>query len=156
MHKKINALSNNKGASRFAGASGLWIGMAMLLLFVLSFSLVACSTEAAPATDLTTTLPDTITVDQAYELYQDGALVLDVRTYEEWDDYHAPNTVLIPLDELENRLNVLPKDEQIVVICRSGNRSQVGREILRANGFEQVTSVNGGLKDWRAAGYPTE
>lgn len=101
-------------------------------------------------------MSETISVDEAYQKYLAGTFVLDVRTQEEWDEYHAPNTTLIPLDELESRLNELPKDEEIVVICRSGNRSQQGRDILLKNGFAAATSMEGGLKAWSAAGYPIE
>jgi len=82
-------------------------------------------------------------------------IFLDVRTPEEWVDFHAPNSTLIPLDELESRVNELPRDQEIVVVCRSGNRSQVGRDILRNAGFDQVSSMSGGLNAWRSAGYPT-
>lgn len=96
-----------------------------------------------------------ISVDEAYALYQAGAFVLDVRTQEEWDEYHAPNTTLIPLDQLPNRLSELPRDREIVVVCRSGNRSQEGRDILLDAGFN-ATSMAGGLKEWYAKGYPIE
>jgi len=102
------------------------------------------------------TLASTISVGEAYEMYQNGAFVLDVRTQEEWNEYHAPNTTLIPLDQLPARLNEVPRDRQIVVVCRSGNRSQEGREILLDAGFEQVTSMAGGLSEWRASGYPVD
>ena len=102
-----------------------------------------------------TTSAREISVDQAYELYQAGSFVLDVRTQEEWDEYHAPNTTLIPLDELEARISELPKDQDIVVVCRSGNRSQQARDILLNAGFS-ATSMAGGLKEWYAKGYPIE
>jgi rhodanese-related sulfurtransferase len=89
-------------------------------------------------------------------LYQDGAFVVDVRELSEWNQYHAPGTTLIPLGELASRLNEIPRDKPIVVVCRSGNRSQEGRDILLAAGFTQVTSMAGGLNEWRAAGYPIE
>jgi len=101
-------------------------------------------------------LPPTIGVDEAYSKYQSGAFVLDVRTQEEWNEFHAPNTTLIPLDQLEARLNEVPRDKEIVVVCRSGNRSQQGRDILLKAGFEQVTSMAGGLNEWRTNGYPIE
>jgi rhodanese-related sulfurtransferase len=47
----------------------------------------------------------------------------------------------------------LPKDQEIVVVCRSGNRSAQGRDILLEAGFAQVTSLAGGLTQWKAAGY---
>lgn len=99
------------------------------------------------------TLPAFVSVDEAYQMYQDGTFVLDVRTSEEWNEFHAPNTTLIPLDELASRLNELPKDRTIVVVCRSGNRSQAGRDILVQAGFN-ATSMNGGLNEWRASGHP--
>ena len=104
----------------------------------------------------TASLPAEISVAQAYQKYQDGVFLLDVRTQEEWDEYHAPNTTLIPLDQLPLRVNELPKDQEIVVVCRSGNRSQQGRDILLNAGFEKVTSMAGGLSGWRSAGYPIE
>lgn len=99
------------------------------------------------------TLPASVSVDEAYQMYQDGTFVLDVRTPEEWNEFHAPNTTLIPLDELVSRVNELPKDQPIVVVCRSGNRSQTGRDILVNAGFN-ATSMNGGLNEWRASGHP--
>lgn len=98
-------------------------------------------------------LPAFVSVDEAYQMYQDGTFVLDVRTPEEWNEFHAPNTTLIPLDELAGRVNELPKDQPIVVVCRSGNRSQAGRDILLQAGFD-ATSMNGGLNEWRDTGHP--
>jgi rhodanese-related sulfurtransferase len=104
----------------------------------------------------TTGLPSEISVSESFTKYQNGTFVLDVRTQEEWDEYHAPNTTLIPLDQLPNRLTELPKDKEIVVVCRSGNRSAQARDILVNAGFTQVTSMKGGLTEWRASGYPVE
>lgn len=104
----------------------------------------------------TTSLPKEISVSEAYTKYQQGAFFVDVRTQEEWNEFHAPNTSLVPLDQLSTRLNELPKDREIVVVCRSGNRSQQGRDILLNAGFTNVTSMQGGLNEWRAAGYPVE
>lgn len=98
-------------------------------------------------------LPAFVSVDEAYQMYAEGTFVLDVRTVEEWNEYHAPNTTLIPLNELAARMNELPKDQPILVVCRSGNRSQTGRDILLGAGFN-ATSMNGGLSAWRDSGYP--
>jgi rhodanese-related sulfurtransferase len=84
-----------------------------------------------------------------------GAFILDVRQPEEWLDHHIPGSTLIPLGELPARLSELPEDKEILVVCRSGNRSAEGRDILLEAGFEQVTSMAGGLTEWRSAGYPT-
>ncbi|PWH17619.1 MAG: rhodanese-like domain-containing protein [Anaerolineae bacterium] len=104
-------------------------------------------------------LPATISTQDAYQLYQTNqAFFLDVREIEEWNEYHAPNTTLIPLGQLAARINEIPvsKDAPIVVVCRSGNRSDEGRDILKRAGFTNVTSMDGGLKTWRDLGYPIE
>ena len=97
-------------------------------------------------------LPASVSVEEAYQMYQDGTFVLDVRTPEEWNEFHAPNTTLIPLDELAARVDELPRDQPILVVCRSGNLSQTGRDILMQAGLD-ATSMNGGLNEWRAKGY---
>ena len=104
--------------------------------------------------DGTSALPAEISVDEAYAKYPNGAFFLDVRTQEEWDQFHAPQSTLIPLDQLASRVNEVPRDRPIVVVCRSGNRSQQGRDILLQAGFPQVTSMAGGLTEWRSKGYP--
>jgi len=101
-------------------------------------------------------LPREVSVQQAAELREQGAFMMDVRELEEWQEFHLPGAVLIPLGELSSRLNEIPKDRPIVVVCRSGNRSAQGRDILLNAGFENVTSMGGGMNQWRAAGYPVE
>ncbi|GAB4488896.1 MAG: hypothetical protein Fur0016_20350 [Anaerolineales bacterium] len=106
-----------------------------------------------------TGLATTISTQDAYALYQKGeAFFLDVREVDEWNEYHAPNTTLIPLGQLAARVGEIPvaKDAPIVVVCRSGNRSDEGRDILKQAGFTNVTSMDGGLKTWRDLGYPIE
>ncbi len=126
------------------------VQLGILAVAALAFVLIALTGNRSGAS----ALPPEISVDQAYEKYQAGAFFLDVRTVEEWNEYHIPNATLIPLDELPNRLDEVPRDREIVVVCRSGNRSQVGRDILLDAGFPRVTSMAGGVKTWRSAGYP--
>ena len=136
--------------------SWLWIGSLLVLIAILSLGMSACSSAPMQVMANVESLPATISIQEAHNLYEEGVFLLDVRTQEEWDDFHAPNTTLIPLDQLESRLGELPEGEPIVVVCRSGNRSQAGRDILLANGFEPTTSMEGGLNAWREAGYPIE
>jgi rhodanese-related sulfurtransferase len=100
-------------------------------------------------------LPDEISVAEAAAKRDAGAFILDVRTQEEWNEYHIPGATLIPLDQLETRLNEVPQNQEVVVVCRSGNRSKPGRDALKAAGYAQVTSMSGGLKEWQAAKLPT-
>lgn len=99
-------------------------------------------------------LPSNINIAQAAALRDAGAFMLDVREPFEWQEYHMPGAVLIPLGQLPRRLNEVPKDRPIVVVCRSGNRSEVGRDILLQAGFTAVTSMDGGMRAWRNAGLP--
>jgi len=81
--------------------------------------------------------------------------VLDVREPEEWAQVHIPGATLIPLGQLAARVDEVPRDRPVLVYCRSGNRSQEGRDILLRAGFTRVTSLRGGIKAWAAAGLPT-
>ena len=96
-----------------------------------------------------------VSVAEAAALRDQGALFLDVRTTDEWNTAHVQGSMLIPLDQLQQRLNEVPRDRQIVVICASGVRSRVGRDILLSAGFTKVTCMTGGLHEWQAEGYPT-
>lgn len=100
-------------------------------------------------------LPSQVSVAQAADLRDNGAFILDVREPEEWADFHIPGSTHIPLAQLAQRVSEIPDDQDIVVVCRSGNRSQTGRDILKQAGFEDVTSMSGGLLSWRSSGYPT-
>ena len=99
--------------------------------------------------------PLEVSVEEAVAKRDAGAFILDVRQPEEWNEFHVPGSTLIPLGELTSRIDELPRDQEIVVVCRSGNRSATGRDILLEAGFTQTTSMAGGLIEWKAAGYPT-
>ena len=77
-----------------------------------------------------------------------------------WVDPTGGNVAVIKtfaiVDPGNPLVNEVPADQDVVVICRSGNRSQTGRAILLDAGFENVTSTDGGMNAWSAAGYPTE
>jgi len=73
---------------------------------------------------------------------------IDVRSKQEFGGSHIRNFVNIPLDSLQGRLDKLPKDKEIVVICLSGGRSSAACRVLQKAGFEQVTNVQGGMMAW--------
>lgn len=143
---KKSSLAARSGFSSYLRQPAVQIGI--LAVVALIVYLIATSGGGTAATNAST-----INVDEAYQKFQAGEFVLDVRTQEEWNDYHIEGTTHIPLDELPNRLSELPKDQEIVVICHSGNRSQQGRDILLDAGFN-ATSVTGGLLAWHEKGFP--
>ncbi|HVP19134.1 MAG TPA: FAD-dependent oxidoreductase [Spirochaetia bacterium] len=71
-------------------------------------------------------------------------LLLDVRTLNEYEASHLKSAVHMPLDELRFRLDELPRDNAIVLYCRSGYRAHLALRILRENGFQNVMNVTGG------------
>jgi len=124
-----------------------WIALAAVVVIAAAILLLIPKPAAAV---------EEIDVARAYQMYKDGAFVVDVRTQEEWDDVHIPGTVLIPLDELPARLSEVPRDKDVVVVCRSGNRSKEGTQILLDAGYDRVVCMKGGIREWSAAGYPLE
>lgn len=115
----------------------------------------AAPVSSAPAAQASVrALPAEVSVADAKALRDAGAYMLDVREPDEWTAVHMPGATLIPLGTLDKRLSEIPKDRQIVVVCRSGNRSATGRDILKKAGFTNVTSMAGGMNVWQASGYP--
>jgi len=128
----------------------IWAVLGIILVLVVG-AFVFQQTGSAT----TAKFPREISVAEAASMRDSGAFILDVRQPEEWNEVHIPGATLIPLGELASRVNEVPTDQEIVVVCRSGNRSQQGRDILLQAGFEQVTSMAGGVNQWSAAGLET-
>lgn len=97
-----------------------------------------------------------IDVKQAQTMKAQGALLLDVREANEHAAGHAPGSVLIPVGQLERRLQEIRQfqDKPVAVICRSGRRSAVATEILQKAGFSAARNVEGGMIAWERAGLP--
>jgi rhodanese-related sulfurtransferase len=90
-----------------------------------------------------------VSTEEAKQLIDNKeVVVLDVRTPEEYQAGHIPNAILIPLQELENKLNDLDKEEPYLVVCRSGNRSAQASEILTNNSFTNIYNMTGGMNSW--------
>jgi rhodanese-related sulfurtransferase/TusA-related sulfurtransferase len=83
----------------------------------------------------------------------EDVVVLDVREPAEYAFGHIPNAVSIPFGELENRVSELDKTKTFLVVCRTGNRSDMASQTLSSNGFENVWNVVPGMSDWNG---PTE
>lgn len=81
--------------------------------------------------------------------------LLDVRQPEEFRREHLQGATLIPLGELPRRMNELPKNQEILCVCRSGSRSQTAARQLAAAGYT-VTNLNGGMIAWMRAGLPVK
>jgi thioredoxin 1 len=80
--------------------------------------------------------------------------VLDVREPVEYAAGHVPGAVNLPQADLADRLDELPRDRPLLLICQGGYRSQRAAQFLKQMGFEQVSSVAGGTAAWAEAGKP--
>jgi len=83
-------------------------------------------------------------------------MLLDVRTPEEYAEGHIKGAVLIPVQDLAQRISEVPKDKQVYVYCRSGVRSVRASNILVNAGYTRIENVQGGFMAWKDAGYPVE
>lgn len=78
----------------------------------------------------------------------ENIVVLDVREAAEYAFNHIPNAISIPLGELENRLSELNTSDEIYVVCRTGNRSDLAAQKLSEKGFANVINVLPGMSAW--------
>ena len=97
-----------------------------------------------------------VTVAEAKALIEGkpDLVILDVRNPSEFDDGHIEGAINIPVDYLAERLDELSKDDELLVYCRTGNRSARAVEILDDNGFTKIFHMDEGITGWLDAGYP--
>ena len=94
-----------------------------------------------------------ITPEEAAQRVEAGAFLLDVREDDEWQAGHAPAAHHLALGRVPAEHDTLPKDADIVVICRAGGRSEQASVALRNAGYE-AANIAGGMRAWAAAGLP--
>lgn len=95
----------------------------------------------------------TIPVEDARDIIgkhgEDEVCLLDVRTLKEYEEWHLPGAVWIPIGELPDRLDELNKAKITIVYCAIGGRSRAGAAILDSTGFHEVYNLKGGIKAWK-------
>lgn len=99
---------------------------------------------------------DEVSPGEARERLQQGSVLVDVREPAEWTSGHAPGAVHIPLGQLPARLGELPRDRELITVCRSGHRSAQAATLLRGAGYGRVRNLKGGMSAWAAGGLPVE
>ena len=92
-----------------------------------------------------------IDVDQLAKLHAEGVPIIDVRQPDEYVSGHVPGAVLIPLADVPERVEDIPGDQPVYVICRSGARSARAVEFLLGQGLD-ATNIAGGTLAWVAIG----
>ncbi|MDY6780886.1 MAG: rhodanese-like domain-containing protein [Halobacteria archaeon] len=92
-----------------------------------------------------------VSVDEAKEMIEEGATVVDVRTPDEYDRGHIPNSVSAPIDNFAAHLGKLEGREPLVLVCERGEASRQGVSLLQAYGGvdgEQAYNLREGLVEW--------
>lgn len=102
-------------------------------------------------------MPKSISVRDAEERQQSGAMLVDVREIDEFNAISAPDAVNVPLSIIQKigkeafrNMGVDPESDGLLVICRSGGRSAMACGVLGENAI----NVEGGMLAWEAAGLP--
>lgn len=126
-----------------------------------SSSSAGAPSETASAPADTATIQN-VAVEEAYQLIQThpDVIVIDVRTPAEWDGPlgHIPNARLMPIQQIEEWAKEIGdwKEKDIVLVCRSGNRSGRAADYLKVQGFKRLMNVQGGMMAWNQANLPVE
>jgi len=98
-----------------------------------------------------------VTSEDALQLIKNiSPLILDVRTRQEYAGGHLPDSILIPVQEIQRRYTELTeyRDENILIYCATGNRSTVAAKILIDNGFNRIYNLREGIHVWAGKGNP--
>jgi rhodanese-related sulfurtransferase len=90
-------------------------------------------------------------VDQKKNIY-----LLDVRTPQEYAQGRMKGSVLIPINELERRVQEVPKNRPILVLCAAGSRSKLAAGFLVNKGYGDVYNLTDGLSGWYRNGFPLD
>src|SRR3990170_6129865 len=127
----------------------------IVLVALLTFGFVLASLPVASASH--TDIPVATAWSMINNPLLTNIVILDVRNQSEVDAVgYIPMSILIPLWQLQQRIGELSayKDNEIIVYCRTGGRSNNASIILDANKFTKVYDMSGGIEGWIASGYP--
>ncbi len=138
-----------------------------ILGIVFLLVLAGCDTPATPAPEATVavvsakvdvaTLGPDVSVEDVLALTADGSVaVIDVREASEFAEGHIAGATLLPLGELAERVDEVPTDLPVILVCRSSNRSGQAYRLLEKQGFTNIHNMTGGMLAWQKAGYPVE
>ena len=86
-----------------------------------------------------------------------GALMVDIREADEWEEVRIPGAEFKPLSEINDWFESLPRDRTVILQCRSGNRSAMAADaLIRQAGMDNVLNLAGGIIAWHQAGLPID
>jgi rhodanese-related sulfurtransferase len=104
-------------------------------------------------------MPDVpaVSVQEAAAMVEQGALLIDIRELNEWQMIRIPGAEFKPLSQIQEWFEELPRDRDIILQCRSGNRSaQATQALINQAGFDRVFNLTGGIIAWHSADLPID
>lgn len=87
---------------------------------------------------------------------QNNHVLIDVRTAREFKSGHLPRAKNIPLNDIQGKLQQIPKDKTVILVCQTGNRSGSAARTLLKVGYENVINLKGGTGRWQRLGHPVK
>jgi len=125
-----------------------------LIVVVVSAALIYYTQFQPPKTGISYGF---VTVEQAKELVETkpNLVILDVGTESEFKEGHIEGAVNIPIDELEQRIGEMDKNDEYLVYCRTGNGTTIAAQILFERGYSKVFNMAGGIEAWTRAVFQT-
>lgn len=102
-------------------------------------------------------LPRDVNVHTVQILHaRDDVEILDVREPAEYENGHIPGATLLPANQIDDRLDEVPTDKAVIVVCQSGRRSEQAATSLEESGFDNILHMTGGVRAWTRAGFEIE
>lgn len=87
--------------------------------------------------------------DKLQQQSNSSTVFIDVREDNEFTEGHIEGFANLPLSSLSNSMSQIPKDKEIVIICRSGNRSMQAAKLLQEQGYSSIVNIEGGILKWQ-------
>ena len=100
---------------------------------------------------------DKVSLQQARAEHEAGrVLLIDIRETREHQTGVAQGAVLLPMSQLSQKQTLIPKnpDQPVLLICNTQNRSKASLEKLKAQGYQNIRYVEGGMSEWASKGWP--
>lgn len=85
---------------------------------------------------------------------QNDGIFVDIRSHEAYKAGSIPQARNMPVADIKNKLNSLPKDKPMIIVCDMGRQAVGVTSMLRKQGFQQAFTLDGGLRSWLEAGLP--
>lgn len=128
--------------------------MRFISCFLLAFTLIACSRNEGSKIKIdNSNLEIKVNIEQAKKLIDENKelIIFDVRTKEEYDSGHIKNAILVPYDQINQKIDIIEqyKEKPVLVYCRTGRRSAIAIKYLIDNDFGKIYHMHEGISMWK-------